>query len=285
MLPIVRWSGSKRYQAEEIVNHFPKEINTYYEPFIGAGSVLGEYLIRLDSGNYKCNKIICTDTNKDLINIWKYIKEDPNDFINEYIKLYNQFEPLNDIERKEFYNNIRHKYNTLKQENSNNKIRTIYFNWLMRTCFNGLVRYDKFGNFNTSCHYTRHGMTPKNLTKLINEWSRLLNKFNVEFINCSYNDLLDIKENDLVYCDPPYANVWGMYEFGFFDNQTFFNWLRKLHCHYLLSYDGKSGDVNNTYNVPKDLYFEHIYINSSQSGFKKLVKNNAVELFDSLYIK
>ena len=89
MLPIVRWSGSKRYQAEEIVDRFPKEINTYYEAFIGGGSVLAEYLIRLDGGNYKCNHIVCTDTNTDLINIWKYIKEDPDEFLNEYIILYN----------------------------------------------------------------------------------------------------------------------------------------------------------------------------------------------------
>lgn len=285
MLPIVRWSGSKRYQAEEIVDRFPKEINTYYEAFIGGGSVLAEYLIRLDGGNYKCNHIVCIDINTDLINIWKYIKEDPDEFLNEYIILYNQFEPLNDIGRKEFFAAIREKYNHMKQEGIMSKTRTVYFNWLMRTCFNGLVRYDRFGNFNTSCHFTRHGMTPKNLQKLIDEWSRLLNKFDVTFINCSYNEITDIKENDLVYCDPPYATNFTMYDYGNFDNDSFFEWLRELPCKYLLSYDGKSGDVNNTYNVPKDLYSEHIYINSSQSGFKKLVKNNTVEVFDSLYIK
>ena len=285
MLPIVKWTGSKRYQAEEIVNRFPKEINTYYEAFLGGGSILGEYLIRLDGGNYKCNNIVCIDTNEDLINIWKYTKEDPNGFIDEYVKLYEQFEPLNDISRKEFYNDIRSKYNKLRQEGSKNIIRTIYFNWIMRNCFNGLVRYDRFGNFNTSCHFTRHGMTPKNIEKLIDEWSRLLNKFDVKFMNCSYEELIDIQEDDFVYCDPPYANNIGMYDFGEFDNVTFFDWLRRLPCKYLLSYDGKSGDVNNTYDVPKDLYNEHIYINSSLSGFKKLVKNNPVELYDSLYIK
>lgn len=285
MLPIVRWSGSKRYQAPTIVDNFQREINTYYEPFIGGGSVLGEYLLRLDEGNYKCNRIICSDTNEDLINIWKFIKEDFNELLNEYSKIYENFKKLNDKERKEFYNIVRSKYNELKQNKIIGKTRTIYFNWLMRTCFNGLVRYDKYGNFNTSCHFTRDGMKPENLYKIFSEWSYLLNKFNVEFLNISYNELKDIKENDLIYCDPPYANIGGMYDFGEFDNETFFNWLKELPCKYLLSYDGKSGDVNNTYNVPKELYDEHIYINSSQSGFKKLVKNNTVEVFDSLYIK
>lgn len=32
--PAVKWSGSKRSQAEEIIKLFPKEIDTYYEPFL-----------------------------------------------------------------------------------------------------------------------------------------------------------------------------------------------------------------------------------------------------------
>lgn len=286
MLPIVRWTGSKRYQAQTIVDNFNLDINTYYEPFIGAGSVLGEYLQRLDNGKYKCNNLIASDTNEDLISIWNYIKIDVNNFIEEYTKLHEEFKKLSIEDKKEYYNNIRSKYNQLRQNNTLNKTRTIYFNWLMRTCFNGLVRYDKYGNFNTSCHFTRNGMKPENLYKHLSEWSYLLNKFDVNFLCTDYNNLTErIKENDLVYCDPPYANTGGMYDFGEFDNQTFFKWLKELPCKYLLSYDGKSGDVNNTYDVPKELYSKHIYINSSQSGFKKLVKNNAVEVFDSLYIK
>lgn len=285
MLPIIRWTGSKRYQAIAIVDNFPKEINTYYETFLGGGSVLGEYLLRLDNGHYKVNQIICTDINKDLIDVWNFIKQDPNKFVKEYSKFYEQFSPLDYDKRKEFYNKVRDKFNKLKREGDNSQERTILFYWLMRTCFNGLVRYDKNGNFNTSCHFTRHGMTPEKVSNIINEWSRLINKFNVQFKNISYKELTNITSKDIVYCDPPYANSGGMYDFGDFDNITFFDWLRQLPCKYLLSYDGKSGDINNTYEMPQDIYTSHIYINSSQSGFKKLVKNETAEVYDSLYIK
>jgi DNA adenine methylase len=38
--PVIKWSGSKRSQAENILKHFPKEIDTYYEPFCGGASVV-----------------------------------------------------------------------------------------------------------------------------------------------------------------------------------------------------------------------------------------------------
>jgi DNA adenine methylase len=37
--PVIKWSGSKRSQAEEIIKFFPKNINTYFEPFCGGASV------------------------------------------------------------------------------------------------------------------------------------------------------------------------------------------------------------------------------------------------------
>ena len=40
IMPIVKWSGSKRLQAKEIIRHFPN-FQVYYEPFLGGGAVLG----------------------------------------------------------------------------------------------------------------------------------------------------------------------------------------------------------------------------------------------------
>ena len=129
MLPITKWTGSKRYQAPDIVSKFPKEINTYYEPFVGGGSILCEYLNRLEEGNYKCNQIICSDTNYDLIQIYRMVRDDHELFLLEYEKLYNVFSPMNDVDRKEFYNKIRNRYNQMKRDDSNSIQRTIYFNW------------------------------------------------------------------------------------------------------------------------------------------------------------
>lgn len=286
MQPIIKWTGSKRFQSTEIVDNFPKNINTYYELFLGGGSVLGEYLTRLESNEYKCDRIICSDTNIDLINIWKLIKDSPEFFIEEYTKLYNIFSNFkNDNDKKKFYIEIRDKYNMYRKNNLDFPERYIYFNWLLRNCFNGLVRYNKYGDFNTSCHFSRNGIKPDKLEKIIEEWTILLNKHNVEFYCQSYLEFKEFNKNDLIYMDPPYANDGGMYDFDSFDNNEFFDWLRTVNCKYLLSYDGKSGEVNNTFEVPKNVYDEHKYIYSSQSSFKRIVKNEYVDVFDSLYIK
>lgn len=42
--PVIKWSGSKRTQAGDILAWFPKEIDTYYEPFCGGASVLRRLL-------------------------------------------------------------------------------------------------------------------------------------------------------------------------------------------------------------------------------------------------
>lgn len=31
--PVIKWSGSKRSQSNDIIKCFPKDIDTYYEPF------------------------------------------------------------------------------------------------------------------------------------------------------------------------------------------------------------------------------------------------------------
>lgn len=290
--PIIKWSGSKRYQAEAIVNLFPKKINTYYELFLGGGSVLGEFLTRLDNKTIECNNIVCCDNNKDLIDLWIIIKDNPKLLIEEYSKLYETFSSFGlDYEgKKKFYYDNRNKYNEFRKNNIFNTERTIIFNWLLRTCFNGLIRYNKYDEFNTSCHFTRNGIIPKNLEKIIDEWSVLLNKFNVEFLCCSYDELpfpLNVfTKDDIMYFDPPYPNSGGsQYSFDEFDNDKFFEWLKQLPCKYLLSYDGKSGKDDRTYNVSESIYNEHIYLDSGLSAFKKLIGKGSEEVKDSLYIK
>ena len=107
---------------------------------------------------------------------------------------------------------------------------------------------------------------------------------NVVFICQDYANI-NSQLGDLIYLDPPYAGTRGMY-YGTLELEPFFNWLRKQKGFYLLSFDGKSGEVDNTYDLPSDLYSEHKYMLSGNSSFKRTIgKSNDSIVYESLYIK
>lgn len=270
--PVIKWSGSKRSQSEDIINKFPTLINTYYEPFIGGGSIM----LQLLYSNIKTNKYICSDINKDLINLWNTIKDNPIFLIESYKKMWNELNIDNDLNRKkQYFNFVRARFNKDRQ--------TEDFLFLSRTATNGLIRYNLKGDFNSSLHITRNGTMPKTLEKILYQWSEKLNEFNVQFIHMDYS-IIQTTKNDFIYLDPPYAGTKGMY-YGTIDYDELWKWLKQQPCKYILSFDGTCGKIDRTYEVPKDIYNEHIYIESGNSSFKRLKCNTVEFVKESLYIK
>lgn len=131
--PCIKWSGSKRSQAEEIIKHFPKFIDTYYEPFVGGASVLRTLIDNSDK--IKVNHYVCSDLNEDLINLWNKIKECPKEVSAHYTKLWNELNKDDDKGRKkQYFNFIREKYN--KEHNP------LDFMFIMRTTLRQMVCQD-----------------------------------------------------------------------------------------------------------------------------------------------
>ncbi len=65
----MRYLGNKSKLLKQIIPHVPIEFNTYYEPFIGSGSL------------FLCiqpNKAVINDINKDVVNVWKQVKKNPD---------------------------------------------------------------------------------------------------------------------------------------------------------------------------------------------------------------
>lgn len=271
--PVIKWSGSKRSQAEQILKYFPREIDTYYEPFCGGASVLR----RLLESDIRVKHYVCSDINKGLIDLWNEIINNPANVVSHYINLWAELNKDDDKNRKRaFFEFIRSRYN---QEHN-----PLDFMFIMRTTTNGMPRYNKNGDFNNSFHITRNGIIPATLEKIIFEWSKLLKAHNVEFIHCSYQAITPTK-NDFVYLDPPYANTKGMY-YGAINYEEMWSWLRNLPCKYALSFDGISGKKNNTQEIPRDIYTRHEYLLSGNSSFKRTIgKSNDSIVYESLYVK
>lgn len=271
--PVIKWSGSKRSQSEEIIKYFPKEINTYYEPFCGGCSVLFQLL----HSDIKVNNYVCSDKNKGLIDLWNLIKVKPKLVSDSYSIMWNELNIDDNKERKK-------QYFYMVRERYNNTHNPTDFMFIMRTTTNGMPRYNNNGDFNNSFHITRNGILPSKLEKIIYQWSEILNKNNVKFINQEYNNI-NTNENDFIYLDPPYANTKGMY-YGTIDYNILWNWLKQQSCKYILSFDGKTNNEDMTQNIPTNIYSKHVYLNSGNSSFRRVIgksKNTIVK--ESLYIK
>lgn len=254
--PVIKWTGSKRSQAKEIIARFPHEINVYYEPFIGGGSVLR---CLLENKHIFVNKIICSDINKDLIDLWKTIQNNWVMLSEDYSLLWNELNKDNDISRKKcFYNSVR--------ERCNIEYNPSDFLFISRTCVNGLIRYNKKGEFNSSFHFKRNGIKPESMGCILKEWSCIIR--NVEFICCDYKDIHS-RDGDFLYLDPPYFATNGMY-YGALDYSGFFKWLRNQKGKYMLSFDGMTNKKDYTIEIPHDIYDKHEYLNAGNSSFRRL---------------
>ena len=166
--PVIKWSGSKRSQCEDILQYFPQTIGTYYEPFCGGCSML---MGLINSGIF-VKRYVCSDINKDLIELWKKVKHSPDEIYESYESLWNELNKDNDIDRKrKFFEEQRDIYNKTHDP--------IVFFFIMRTTTNGMPRYNQMGEFNNSFHITRNGIKPELLKPILRLISPVLCCFGV----------------------------------------------------------------------------------------------------------
>ncbi len=200
--PFVKWAGGKGNILDKLSKFYPVNlkmgnIECYIEPFIGGGAVMLDILQM-----YRVNEFFAFDTNIDLINSYNVIKENVEELIDELRKLEENYLCLEKEERKEYYYSIRDKYNlNIIAKNDVSISKASQFIFLNRTCFNGLYRVNKNGDFNVPMgNYNNPKICDsQNLRALSN-----LVK-NVVF-ECGDYSLCEkyIKENTFIYFDPPY---------------------------------------------------------------------------------
>lgn len=272
--PVIKWSGSKRSQAESIVNLIDKQYDTYYESFCGGCSVL--YYILNNCPN-KFKHYVCNDINEPLINLYNLIKKDWKKVYEVYEYHWKELNKDNDLDRKRTY------FENIRAEFNRNHLPELFF-FIMRTTTNGMPRYNKNGEFNNSFHITRNGIQPQKMKTILQEWAELLNKYNVEFISKSFEEIKPT-DNDFMYLDPPYFNTKGMY-YGTIDYKLFWEYLGNQKCDYFLSFDGIAGSENNIVNIPISIYDKHILLDSGNSSFRRVIGNSKnTNVYESLYIK
>lgn len=261
---LIRWTGTKRLQASDILKQFPNEIATYYEPFIGGGAVLYELL----KSDITVKRFRCSDTCAPLIELWQQIKSDPATLQQKYEENWNTLRSRG----QDFYLEVRDRFNKRHDPCD--------FFFVLRTCRNGFVRFNQKGKFTVGFHHKRNGLPPEEVHALLQDWHQLLMANDVTFTVRDYRDV-STRVRDVIYLDPPYVAKTEIYS-GRFDYGELWKWMEQQRCSYLLSLNGFVGSEDRRLAVPNNLYDEELQINA---GIGSLNTNGSIHVTNSLYLR
>ena len=147
MKPFVKWAGGKTRLLKEIERRLPADFDTwedatYVEPSVGGGSVLFHMLEKHEN----ISRAVINDINPVLMHSYHRIKQDPKSIMETLKVLKNEYRRLSeDKVREAFYYRVRDTFNDMQFEDEQ---KVAFFIFLNHTCFNGLYRENKSGNFN-----------------------------------------------------------------------------------------------------------------------------------------
>ena len=97
--PLLKWVGGKTQILDKVLNNFPDFKGVYYEPFLGGGSILFEFLSR----NQNKNNVVACDLNHILIDFYQHVQKKPEELYDECQKLINEFTRKDVDKEKEYY--------------------------------------------------------------------------------------------------------------------------------------------------------------------------------------
>ena len=196
--PFVKWAGGKTQLLPEIRKHYPHRIKKYCEPFVGGGAVLFDVL-----QTFHPNEVLINDMNAELINIYQQIKSNCNLLIEQLSELQQNYKSQSLEKNKILFYEKRLRYNELKinRNDAENLEKAALFIFLNKTCFNGLYRVNKRGEFNVPFNNAKNPLIcdEENLRAC----SELLQ--NVQLKTGDYSNCKDFIDSEtFVYLDPPY---------------------------------------------------------------------------------
>lgn len=199
MKAFLKWAGGKSKIFPNIKAHF-KEGKRLVEPFVGSGSV---FL------NTSFEKYLLCDNNIDLINVYNNLKKFPDKLI---AKTKDLFVKHNNSE-EQFYL-LREKFNLLK---SNDIEKSAIFIYLNKHAFNGLCRYNSKGLFNVPFGRYKNPEFPD--SKMYNFAEKSHNAiFKYQDFDITFKQ---IRQGDIVYCDPPYVPLTDTSNFTAYSKKDF----------------------------------------------------------------
>lgn len=208
--PILKWAGGKSQLLPQINKFLPNKvtkgkIKRYIEPFVGGGAVFFDLIKK-----YKFSEVVLSDINLELVILYKLVRDDIYHLIEELEKIQREYDVAEN--KSSYYYNMRMEYNSFDKKvsfasvvNSDNFIRraalTVFLN---KTCFNGLYRVNRKGEFNVPIgSYINPRIFDK--SDMINASIALQNSI---ILHGDFEETdRFINKDSFVYYDPPYRPV------------------------------------------------------------------------------
>lgn len=194
--PFLKWAGGKRSLLPTLTGLMPAEYGAYYEPFVGGGALFF---------GLRPGRAFLNDVNEELINCYAVVRDRLDDLL---VALVEQ------VNTQAHYLRIR----AQQPADLDDVARAARLLYLNRTCFNGLYRVNKRGEFNTPYgHYGNPTLVP---TKLLVDASAALQ--GVVLTSVGYREACaTAAAGDLVYFDPPYVPAGGFADFRRYHREQF----------------------------------------------------------------
>lgn len=196
--PILKWAGGKGQLLPELLRRIPATYNRYIEPFFGGGALF--FALQPE-------KAVIADSNPELINMYRQVADHVDEVIAS-LQLYKNTEEM-------FYAVRGQEWTKLPKAEA--AARMIYLN---RTCFNGLYRVNKQGQFNVPFGHYRN---PK-IYDVENLRAASVALQKAEILCGDYALVLEhhTQAGDFVFLDPPYLPVSAYSDFKRYTKEQFY---------------------------------------------------------------
>jgi len=156
-------------------------------------------------------------------------------------------------------------------------------------CVKAAIRYNSNGEFNNTPDNRRKGARPAEMRQRIEHASSLL-QGRTKITAWDYKKVLDkCTENDLVYMDPPYQGVCGNRDQRYLPKIEYNGFcvelekLNERNIHYVISYDGRTGNKEYGQPMPDSLKLTRIELRAGRSTQATLLGRSDVT-YESLYL-
>ena len=191
IVPPIKCQGIKTKLVPFIKEHVHMdESKRWIEPFVGSGVVVF---------NIAPQNALLTDKNSYIIEFYKGIQNGSitPSLIREFLEYHGA---KLEIGGADYYREMRDEFN----QNGD----PLYFLFLNRSDFNGMIRFNRYGNFNVPFCQKPNRFSKAYITKICNQVlnvSNVMKGKNWQFISCPWREtMLMAEEGDYIYLDPPY---------------------------------------------------------------------------------